>query len=156
MEYVNGKDSGAALICKHEGIVERVEAREVLVRRVSEVNGKEVQGDLDRYKLQKFIRSNAGTCINQRPIVKEGDRVTKGEVLADGPSMQDGEMALGQNVLVAFMTWEGYNYEDAIIMSERLVKDDVYTSIHIEEYESESRDTKLGPEEITRDIPNVG
>ncbi|MFD1350424.1 DNA-directed RNA polymerase subunit beta [Oceanobacillus caeni] len=156
MEYVNGKDSGAALICKHEGIVERVEAKEVLVRRVSEVNGKEVQGDLDRYKLQKFIRSNAGTCINQRPIVKEGDRVTKGEVLADGPSMQDGEMALGQNVLVAFMTWEGYNYEDAIIMSERLVKDDVYTSIHIEEYESESRDTKLGPEEITRDIPNVG
>ncbi|WP_068677175.1 DNA-directed RNA polymerase subunit beta [Oceanobacillus sp. Castelsardo] len=156
MEYVNGKDSGAALICKHEGIVERVEAREVLVRRVSVVDGKEVQGDVDRYKLQKFIRSNAGTCINQRPIVKEGDRVTKGEVLADGPSMQDGEMALGQNVLVAFMTWEGYNYEDAIIMSERLVKDDVYTSIHIEEYESESRDTKLGPEEITRDIPNVG
>jgi DNA-directed RNA polymerase subunit beta len=156
MEYVNGKDSGAALICKHEGIVERVEAREILVRRVSIVDGKEVQGDVDHYKLQKFIRSNAGTCINQRPIVKEGDRVTKGEVLADGPSMQDGEMALGQNVLVAFMTWEGYNYEDAIIMSERLVKDDVYTSIHIEEYESESRDTKLGPEEITRDIPNVG
>ncbi|WP_085993693.1 DNA-directed RNA polymerase subunit beta [Oceanobacillus senegalensis] len=156
MEYVNGKDSGAALICKHEGVVERVEAREVHVRRISEVDGKEIQGDIDRYKLQKFIRSNAGTCINQRPIVSEGDRVTKGEVLADGPSMEDGEMALGQNVLVAFMTWEGYNYEDAIIMSERLVKDDVYTSIHIEEYEAESRDTKLGPEEITRDIPNVG
>ncbi|RKQ32354.1 DNA-directed RNA polymerase subunit beta [Oceanobacillus halophilus] len=156
MEYVNGKDSGAATICRHDGIVERVEAREVVVRRVSEVDGKEIQGDVDRYNLQKFIRSNAGTCINQRPIVSEGDRVTKGEVLADGPSMQDGEMALGQNVLVAFMTWEGYNYEDAIIMSERLVKDDVYTSIHIEEYESEARDTKLGPEEITRDIPNVG
>ncbi len=156
MEYVNGKDSGAAVICRHDGIVERVEAKEVVVRRVSEVDGKEIQGDVDRYKFQKFIRSNAGTCINQRPIVSEGDRVTKGEVLADGPSMEDGEMALGQNVLVAFMTWEGYNYEDAIIMSERLVKDDVYTSIHIEEYESEARDTKLGPEEITRDIPNVG
>ncbi|MFD1850714.1 DNA-directed RNA polymerase subunit beta [Oceanobacillus bengalensis] len=156
MEYVDGKDSGAALICKHPGIVERVEAKEVLVRRIAEVDGKEVEGDLDRYKLQKFIRSNAGTCINQRPIVAKGDRVTKGEVLADGPSMEDGELALGQNVLVAFMTWEGYNYEDAIIMSERLVKDDVYTSIHIEEYESEARDTKLGPEEITRDIPNVG
>jgi len=156
MEYVNGKDSGAAVICRHDGIVENVEAKQVVVRRVSEVDGKEVQGDTDEYKLQKFIRSNAGTCINQRPIVREGDRVTKGEILADGPSMEDGELALGQNVLVAFMTWEGYNYEDAIIMSERLVKDDVYTSIHIEEYESESRDTKLGPEEITRDIPNVG
>ncbi|RDW21821.1 DNA-directed RNA polymerase subunit beta [Oceanobacillus arenosus] len=156
MEYVNGKDSGAAVICKADGIVERVEAKEILVRRVSNVDGKEVQGDLERYHLQKFIRSNAGSCINQRPIVTEGDRVTKGEVLADGPSMEDGELALGRNVLVGFMTWEGYNYEDAIIMSERLVKDDVYTSIHIEEYESESRDTKLGPEEITRDIPNVG
>ena len=104
----------------------------------------------------KFIRSNQGTCYNQRPIVTVGNRVVKGEILADGPSMEQGELALGRNVLVAFMTWDGYNYEDAIIMSERLVKDDVYTSIHIEEYESESRDTKLGPEEITRDIPNVG
>ncbi|MFS0675094.1 DNA-directed RNA polymerase subunit beta [Ornithinibacillus sp. 179-J 7C1 HS] len=156
MEYVSGKDSGAAIICRHDGVVERVEAKEILVRRVSVVDGKEVQGDLDRYKLQKFIRSNQGTCINQRPNVQEGNRVTKGEVLADGPSMEKGELALGRNVLVAFMTWEGYNYEDAIIMSERLVKDDVYTSIHIEEYESEARDTKLGPEEITRDIPNVG
>jgi DNA-directed RNA polymerase subunit beta len=104
----------------------------------------------------KFIRSNQGTCYNQRPIVSEGDEVVKGEILADGPSMELGELALGRNVMVAFMTWDGYNYEDAIIMSERLVKDDVYTSIHIEEYESESRDTKLGPEEITRDIPNVG
>lgn len=156
MEYVSGKDSGAAIICRHAGIVEHVEAKEVHVRRIAEVDGKEVKGDLDRYKLQKYIRSNQGTCYNQRPIVSAGDRVTKGEILADGPSMEKGELALGRNPLVAFMTWEGYNYEDAIIMSERLVKDDVYTSIHVEEYESESRDTKLGPEEITRDIPNVG
>ncbi|WP_067729205.1 DNA-directed RNA polymerase subunit beta [Oceanobacillus damuensis] len=156
MEYVNGKDSGAAVICRADGIVERVEAKEILVRRVSVVDGKEVQGDVENYKLQKYKRSNQGTSYNQRPIVSEGDRVTKGEVLADGPSMEDGELALGRNVLVGFMTWEGYNYEDAIIMSERLVKDDVYTSIHIEEFESEARDTKLGPEEITRDIPNVG
>ncbi|SDD59049.1 DNA-directed RNA polymerase subunit beta [Terribacillus halophilus] len=156
MEYVSGKDSGAAVICRAEGIVERVEAKEIIVRRITEVGGSEVKGDTDRYRLQKFNRSNQGTCYNQRPIVSVGDRVTKGEILADGPSMQDGELALGRNVLVAFMTWEGYNYEDAIIMSERLVKDDVYTSIHIEEYESEARDTKLGPEEITRDIPNVG
>ncbi|WP_313802179.1 DNA-directed RNA polymerase subunit beta [Cytobacillus sp.] len=156
MEYVSGKDSGAAVICKHEGIVEHVEAREVWVRRINTIDGQEVKGDLDKYKLLKFIRSNQGTCYNQRPIVAVGNRVTKGEILADGPSMELGELALGRNVLVAFMTWDGYNYEDAIIMSERLVKDDVYTSIHIEEYESESRDTKLGPEEITRDIPNVG
>ncbi len=156
MEHVNGKDSGASIIARHDGIVERVEAKEVHVRRLTEVDGKEVKGDVDRYRLQKYIRSNQGTCYNQKPIVSEGDRVTKGEILADGPSMDNGELALGRNVLVGFMTWEGYNYEDAIIMSERLVKDDVYTSIHIEEYESESRDTKLGPEEITRDIPNVG
>lgn len=156
MEYVSGKDSGAAVICKYNGIVEHVEAREVWVRRIEEVDGQEVKGNLDKYRLLKFVRSNQGTCYNQRPIVKVGDRVTKGEILADGPSMELGELALGRNVLVAFMTWDGYNYEDAIIMSERLVKDDVYTSIHIEEYESESRDTKLGPEEITRDIPNVG
>lgn len=156
MEYVSGKDSGAAVICKHPGIVEHVEAREIWVRRVKEIDGQEVKGDLDKYRLLKFVRSNQGTCYNQRPIVAVGNRVTKGEILADGPSMELGELALGRNVLVAFMTWNGYNYEDAIIMSERLVKDDVYTSIHIEEYESESRDTKLGPEEITRDIPNVG
>src|SRR5699024_2862019 len=156
MEYVTGKDSGAAIICRNDGIVEKVEAKEIVVRRISEVGGKEVSGDTDRYRLQKFIRSNQGTCYNQQPIVKQGDRVTKGEVLADGPSMEKGELALGRNVLVAFMTWEGYNYEDAIIMSERLVKDDDFTSIHIEEYEAEARDTKLGPEEITSDIPNVG
>ena len=156
MEYVSAKDSGAAVICKQDGIVEHVEARVVWVRRVEEVDGQEVKGNLDKYRMLKFIRSNQGTCYNQRPIVRVGDRVVKGEILADGPSMDLGELALGRNVMVGFMTWDGYNYEDAIIMSERLVKDDVYTSIHIEEYESESRDTKLGPEEITRDIPNVG
>ena len=156
MEYVTGKDSGAAILCRHDGIVEKVEAKEVIVRNVSMVDGKQVTSDIERYQLSKYIRSNQGTCYNQRPIVKEGDHVTKGEVLADGPSMEKGELALGRNVLTAFMTWEGYNYEDAIIMSESFVKDDAFTSIHIEEYESESRDTKLGPEEITRDIPNVG
>ena len=156
MEYVSAKDSGAAIVAKYPGVVERVTAREILIRRTSDVNGSEVSGDLDRYKLQKYVRSNQGTCYNQKPIIAAGDRVEKGEILADGPSMDMGELALGRNVVVAFMTWDGYNYEDAIIMSERLVKDDVYTSIHIEEYESESRDTKLGPEEITRDIPNVG
>jgi DNA-directed RNA polymerase subunit beta len=156
MEYVSGKDSGAAVICKYPGVVERVEAKQIFVRRYEEVDGQKVKGNLDQYKLLKFVRSNQGTCYNQRPIVSVGDEVVKGEILADGPSMEKGELALGRNVMVGFMTWDGYNYEDAIIMSERLVKDDVYTSVHIEEYESESRDTKLGPEEITRDIPNVG
>ncbi len=156
MEHVNARDSGAAVIAKYDGIVEHVEAKEIRVRRIEEVDGKEVKGDLTSYKIHKFERSNHGTSINQRPIVKIGDRVKPLDMLADGPSMEQGELALGRNVLVAFMTWDGYNYEDAVIMSERLVKDDVYTSVHIEEYESESRDTKLGPEEITRDIPNVG
>ena len=156
MEHVSAKDSGAAIVAKHRGLVERVTAREVWVRRLEEVDGKEIKGDLDKYRLQKFVRSNQGTCYNQVPIVSEGNIVEKREIVADGPSMELGEMALGRNVMVAFMTWEGYNYEDAIILSERLVKDDVYTSVHIEEYESEARDTKLGPEEITRDIPNVG
>lgn len=156
MEHVNARDSGAAVIAKYHGIVEHVEAKEIRVRRIEEIDGKEVKGDLTSYKVHKFERSNHGTSINQRPIVKVGDRVKPLDILADGPSMEKGELALGRNVLVAFMTWDGYNYEDAVIMSERLVKDDVYTSVHIEEYESESRDTKLGPEEITRDIPNVG
>ncbi|MCK1997748.1 DNA-directed RNA polymerase subunit beta [Paenisporosarcina quisquiliarum] len=156
MEHVNARDSGAAVIAKYHGIVEHVEAKEIRVRRIEDVDGKEVKGDLTSYKVHKFERSNHGTSINQRPIVKIGDRVKPLDILADGPSMEQGELALGRNVLVAFMTWDGYNYEDAVIMSERLVKDDVYTSVHIEEYESESRDTKLGPEEITRDIPNVG
>ncbi len=156
MEHMSAKDSGAAVVSKYPGEVERVTAKEIWVRRMEEVDGKQVKGDLDKYRLQKFIRSNQGTSYNQRPIVREGDVVEKREILADGPSMEQGEMALGRNVLVGFMTWEGYNYEDAIILSERLVKDDVYTSVHIEEYESDARDTKLGPEEITRDIPNVG
>ena len=147
MEYKAAHDSGAALLCKRAGEVVYVDANKVRVRTP--------EGEVDEYRLTKFARSNAGTCYNQRPIVELSDQVDALEILADGPSMQNGEMALGQNPLVAFMTWEGYNYEDAVIMSERLVKDDVYTSIHIEEYESESRDTKLGPEEITREIPNV-
>ncbi|MGX7012976.1 DNA-directed RNA polymerase subunit beta [Vagococcus silagei] len=148
MEYKAAHDSGAALLCKHDGIVEFVDAKQIRVRRED--------GSLDKYNVIKFHRSNAGTSYNQRPIVRKDERVEAGDTLADGPSMEEGELALGQNVLVAFMTWEGYNYEDAIIMSRRLVKDDVYTSIHIEEYESEARDTKLGPEEITRELPNVG
>lgn len=156
MEHVDARDSGAAVVAKYHGIVEHVEARSIHVRRIEVVDGKEVKGDLTKYKLQKFIRSNQGTSYNQRPLVKVGERVKPRDILADGPSMEKGELALGRNVLVAFMTWNGFNYEDAVIMSERLVKDDVYTSVHIEEYESESRDTKLGPEEITRDIPNVG
>ncbi|WP_239772912.1 DNA-directed RNA polymerase subunit beta [Mammaliicoccus sp. I-M36] len=155
MEHVTARDSGAAVVAKYKGRVEHVEAKEILVRRIVEENGKEIETELDRYPLCKFKRSNSGTCYNQRPIIASGDIVTKGEILADGPSMELGEMALGRNVVVGFMTWDGYNYEDAVIMSERLVKDDVYTSIHVEEYESEARDTKLGPEEITRDIPNV-
>ncbi len=156
MEHKAAVDSGVCVIARSDGIVERVTANEIWVRTVATVDGNEVTGDLIKYKLQKFVRSNQGTCINQRPIVRKGDRVKAGDVLADGPSTEQGELALGQNVVVAFMTWEGYNYEDAILLSEKLVKDDVYTSIHIEEYEAEARDTKLGPEEITRDIPNVG
>ncbi|WP_432362191.1 DNA-directed RNA polymerase subunit beta [Sporosarcina sp. UB5] len=156
MEHVSARDSGAAVLAKFHGIVEHVEAKEIRIRRIETVDGKEVKGDLTVYRLDNFIRSNQGTCYNQRPIVSVGDRVKPRDILADGPSMDKGELALGRNVLTAFMTWDGYNYEDAIIMSERLVKDDVFTSIHIEEYESEARDTKLGPEEITRDIPNVG
>ncbi|MGG9984710.1 DNA-directed RNA polymerase subunit beta [Lactiplantibacillus plantarum] len=148
IEYKAAHDSGIALICRHEGTVEYVDAREVRVRRDD--------GSLDTYKLMKFRRSNGGKNYNQRPIVKVGDHVDNDEVLADGPAMEGGELALGQNPLVAFMTWNGYNFEDAIIINERLVREDVYTSIHIEEYESEARDTKLGPEEMTREIPNVG
>ncbi len=156
MEHISARDSGAAVVSKFDGIVEHVEAKEIRVRRIETIDEKEVKGDLTIYRLENFIRSNHGTCYNQRPIVSVGDRVKPLDILADGPSMEKGELALGRNVLMAFMTWDGYNYEDAIIMSERLVKDDVFTSVHIEEYESEARDTKLGPEEITRDIPNVG
>ncbi|WP_127584035.1 DNA-directed RNA polymerase subunit beta [Paenibacillus koleovorans] len=156
MEHKSAKDSGVCVVSKHHGVIERVSANEIWLRRQELVDGKMVKGDLIKHKLHKFIRSNQGTCINQRPLVKYGEAVKPGDILADGPSTEQGELALGRNVVVAFMTWEGYNYEDAILLSERLVKEDVYTSIHIEEYESEARDTKLGPEEITRDIPNVG
>lgn len=156
MEHKAAKDSGVCIVSKYDGIIERSSANEIWLRRVEHVDGQEVKGDIVKYKLHKFMRSNQGTCINQRPIVKRGAVVKAGDILADGPSTEMGELALGRNVVVAFMTWEGYNYEDAILLSEKLVKEDVYTSIHIEEYESEARDTKLGPEEITRDIPNVG
>ena len=148
LEYRAAKDSGITVVAENEGIVEKVSGDEITVRNKN--------NELDKYKLRKFKRTNGGTCINQRPIVSKGEKVKKGDILADGPSTKDGEMALGKNVIIAFMTWEGYNYEDAILLSERLVKEDVYTSIHIEEYDCECRDTKLGPEEITRDIPNVG
>lgn len=149
IEYKAARDSGVVVIAKNSGTVVKVSSDEILVKR-------DEDGQIDRYKLLKFKRSNQGTTINQRPIVKKGERVEKDEVIADGPSTELGEIALGKNLLVAFMTWEGYNYEDAILISEELVIDDTLTSIHIEEYESEARDTKLGPEEITRDIPNVG
>ncbi len=148
IEYKAAHDSGVAMICKNEGTVDYVDAREIRVRQDN--------GTIDTYKLMKFRRSNGGKNYNQTPIVKLGDHVDKSEILADGPSMENGELALGQNPLVAFMTWQGYNFEDAIAINERLVRDDVYTSIHIESYESEARDTKLGPEEMTREIPNVG
>ncbi|ASS76936.1 DNA-directed RNA polymerase subunit beta [Tumebacillus algifaecis] len=156
MEHKAAKDSGSTVVSKHTGLVERVAANEVWVREQKEIDGRLVNGDLHKYKLLKFTRSNQGTCINQRPIVAAGEQVKRGDILADGPATDSGELALGKNVIVAFMTWEGYNYEDAILLSEKLVKEDVYTSLHIEEYEAEARDTKLGPEEITRDIPNVG
>lgn len=148
MEYQAARDSGAALVSKHNGTVSYVDAK-----RIEIVDDEAV---VHKYRLTKFAISNAGTCINHKPIVKVGEEVVVDQVLADGPAMEQGELALGQNVLVGFMTWNGYNYEDAVIMSERLVKEDVYTSIHIDEYSIECRDTKLGPEEITRDIPNVG
>ncbi len=148
MEYKAAKDSGVCILAKNSGVVSKVSARQIEIK----TDG----GETDRYKLIKFTRSNQGMCINQRPIVKQGERVEAGDIIADGPSTQNGEIGLGRNILIGFMTWEGYNYEDAMLVNERLVKEDVLTSIHIEEYEVESRDTKLGPEEITRDIPNVG
>ena len=149
MEGKAARDSGVVVLAKSAGVVERATATEIIVRREGETAG------VDKYKLLKYLRSNQGTCINQRPLVYKGEVVEKGQVLADGPSTDRGELALGRNILVAFMPWEGYNYEDAILLSEKIVKEDVFTSIHVEEYECDSRDTKLGPEEITRDIPNV-
>ncbi len=148
MEMKTAIDSGVCVVAKNDGVVERSESNRIIIRTE--------EGHKDEYRLQKFARSNQGTSINQRPIVKKGEKVVAGQVIADGPSTSGGELALGKNPLIGFMTWEGYNYEDAVLLSERLVQDDVYTSVHIEEYESEARDTKLGPEEITRDIPGVG
>ncbi len=148
MEYKAARDSETTVTAKNAGIVEKVTADEVQVRNK--------KNEIDHYRLRKFKRTNGGTCINQRPVVQKGEVVKAGDILADGPATKNGEMALGRNVIIAFSTWEGYNYEDAVLISERLVKEDVYTSIHIEEYDCECRDTKLGPEEITRDIPNVG
>ncbi len=148
MEMKTAVDSGVCVVAKNAGVVERAAAAEIVIK--TEDGGK------DTYKLSKFTRSNQGTCINQRPIVNKGEKVEAGQVIADGPSTAGGELALGKNPLIGFMTWEGYNYEDAVLLSERLVQEDVYTSVHIEEYEIESRDTKLGPEEITRDVPGVG
>jgi DNA-directed RNA polymerase subunit beta len=157
MEHVTARDSGAVIICKRAGIVDSVDSERIIVR----VEGGQHEGQLSRevgadiYQMTKFKRSNQNTCINQKPIVHVGQKVKKGDVLADGPCTDSGELALGRNVLVAFMPWRGYNFEDAIIISEKLVREDYYTSIHIEEFEIEGRDTKLGPEEITRDIPNI-
>ena len=148
VEYRAAKDSGAVVVAKNSGIAERVTADEIIIKRED--------GNKDKYKLLKFKRSNQGTCINQTPIINRGDKIEAGDVIADGPSTEMGEVALGRNCFIAFMTWEGYNYEDAILINERLVKEDRLSTIHIEEYECEARDTKLGPEEITRDIPNVG
>jgi DNA-directed RNA polymerase subunit beta len=159
MEYVAAKDSGAVVVAKRGGVVEAVSAERIIVRgdpKEPRSDGQTNGTGVDIYTLMKFRRSNQNTCINQKPIVAKGQQVVKGQVIADGPATQQGELALGQNVLVAFMPWGGYNFEDAILISERLTKDDRYTSIHIEEFEIEARDTKLGKEEITRDIPNVG
>ena len=148
MEMKAAVDSGNCVVAKEGGVVERSESNRIII--------KKADGNRDEYKLAKFVRSNQGTCMNQRPIVTKGDVIEKGQVIADGPSTSGGEIALGKNPLIGFMTWEGYNYEDAVLLSERLVQEDVYTSVHITEYETEARDTKLGPEEITRDVPGVG
>jgi DNA-directed RNA polymerase subunit beta len=153
MEGVVARDSGAAIAARRTGVVDQVDATRIVVRATEELDPS--RSGVDIYRLQKFQRSNQNTCINQRPLVKVGDQVSKGDIIADGPSTELGELALGRNVLVAFMPWNGYNFEDSILLSERIVKDDVFTSIHIEEFEVMARDTKLGPEEITRDIPNV-
>ena len=148
METKAAVDSGVCVVAKHAGVVETVTSKEIVIRTDD--------GQKDEYHLTKFLRSNQSNCYNQKPIVFKGNRVAEGQVIADGPSTSNGEIALGKNPLIGFMTWEGYNYEDAVLLSERLVRDDVYTSVHIEEYEAEARDTKLGPEEITRDVPGVG
>ena len=153
MERIAARDSGVAVFAARSGVVESVDSKRIVIRATE---GGDDSGTVDIYNLVKFSRTNQGTCFNQKPVVKQGDRVRKGDIIADGPCTDLGELALGKNVLVAFMPWGGYNFEDAVLISERLVKEDVYTSLHIEEFEVEARETKLGPEEITRDIPNVG
>ncbi|BDC51956.1 DNA-directed RNA polymerase subunit beta [Bryobacterales bacterium F-183] len=157
MEKVTARDSGAVVLCKRSGVVDSVDSERIIVKLEGNIHEGQMSREVgsDIYQMTKFKRSNQNTCINQKPIVSKGQRVRKGDVLADGPCTDQGELALGRNVLVAFMPWRGYNYEDAIVVSEKLVKEDYYTSIHIEEFEIEARDTKLGPEEITRDIPNI-
>jgi DNA-directed RNA polymerase subunit beta len=155
MEYIAARDSGAVVLGRRRGVVDSVDSERIIVRVVAEGEQEIRDAGVDIYKLTKFKRSNQNTCINQKPLVRKGEAVYKGQVLADGPCTEKGELALGRNILVAFMPWRGYNFEDAILVSERLVKEDLYTSIHIEELDIEARDTKLGPEEITRDIPNV-
>jgi DNA-directed RNA polymerase subunit beta len=157
MEGVTARDSGAVVLAKRNGIVDSVDSERIIVRVEGEHHPTQLSREVgsDIYQLTKFKRSNQNTCINQKPTVSKGQRVIKGQVIADGPCTDKGELALGRNVLVAFMPWRGYNFEDAILVSEKLVKEDYYTSLHIEEYEIEARDTKLGPEEVTRDIPNV-
>ena len=155
MERVVARDSGVSVVARHNGVVESVDASRIVVK-IDEDEHDETGTGVDIYNLIKFARSNQNTCINQRPVVKIGDNVKRGDVIADGPSTEMGELALGQNVLVAFMPWGGYNFEDSILISEKLVKNDRYTSIHIEEFECVARDTKLGKEEITSDIPNLG
>ena len=149
MEYKAAVDSGVTVLAEHAGTVVKVDGERIVIKRDSD-------GTLDEYKIIKFLRSNQGTCVNQRPIVEKGEHVDEHQVIADGPATSEGEISLGKNMLIGFMTWEGYNYEDAVLINEKLVKEDTFTSVHIEEYELEARDTKLGPEEITRDIPNVG
>ncbi|MDR1700206.1 MAG: DNA-directed RNA polymerase subunit beta, partial [Lachnoclostridium sp.] len=148
MEMKAAVDSGNCVVARDSGVVESIQSDLIVIRKKD--------GEIDKYKLSKFVRSNQGTCMNQRPIVVKGEEISKGQVIADGPSTSGGEIALGKNPLIGFMTWEGYNYEDAVLLSERLVQEDIYTSVHINEYETEARDTKLGPEEITRDVPGVG
>jgi DNA-directed RNA polymerase subunit beta len=154
MEAVVARDSGAVVVARRDGVVEQIDGTRIVVRATNELDAS--RSGVDIYRLSKFQRSNQSTCINQRPIVRVGDEVKVGDVIADGPSTDLGELALGRNALVAFMPWNGYNFEDSILISERIVRDDVFTSIHIDEFEVMARDTKLGPEEITRDIPNVG
>src|SRR5438045_1086708 len=158
MEYLTARDSGACIVARRSGTVDYVDSQRIVVRVEGESEALSMSREMgaDIYPMTKFKRSNQNTCINQKPIVRVGQKVHKGQILADGPCTELGELALGRNVLVAFMPWRGYNFEDAILVSERMVKEDAYTSIHIEEFEIEARDTKLGPEEITRDIPNVG